>query len=214
FLITDGENLINDEELFEFLPDDDKFEYVEGIMNIYEFIGNKQIDEYIKTALKSVDADKIIPHIEPYLQTLRKTQLGAEEQYEEERAKNKMSPKILVEVYNIEKDYKPVKVNEFKISHMSSLFILPEFRDMINGDRVAYKAIEIETGEVIENEINEAIEGIKHEKWMRKHPSVIDLSVLQRMELDNDDPNFISWDDYVANDDEYEEGDDEYSPEF
>ena len=31
-----------------------------------------------------------------------------------------------------------------------------------------------------------------------------------RMELDTDDPNFLSYDDYVANDDEFEEGDDEY----
>jgi len=34
------------------------------------------------------------------------------------------------------------------------------------------------------------------------------------MELDSDDPDFISYDDYVANEDEYEEGDDEYSPRF
>ena len=75
-------------------------------------------------------------------------------------------------------------------------------------------SLEIETGKIVESDIEDIIESIKFAKWQRKHPPLIDLNDAMRMELDNDDPNFLSWDDFVANDDEYEEGDDEYEPGF
>ncbi|MBI9063873.1 MAG: hypothetical protein JEZ14_17960 [Marinilabiliaceae bacterium] len=214
FLITNGDQLIYDEEFYEFSPDNDSFEYVDEVVDIYEFIGQQPIDEFISNALESVGAGKIIPHIQSHLNKLSGKQQKIEITYEKQRVEDKESPKITVEVYSIEKNYKPVKISEFKISHMSSLFTLPEHREKTSGDRIAFKAIEIETGKVIENNVNEIIESVKYNKWQRKHPSVVNMDAMHRMELDSDDQDFLSYDDYVANDDEYEEGDDDYEPGF
>ncbi len=42
------------------------------------------------------------------------------------------------------------------------------------------------------------------------HTPIIDMGDMLRMELDNDDPNFLSYGDYIANEDELEEWDEEY----
>jgi hypothetical protein len=210
FLITNGEMLIYDEEFYEFLPEYERFEYVEDVMDVYDFVGKKHIDKYISNALISVGAEKILPHIALHLKTLRDKQKKFEYNNEIQRAEDIESPKVIIEVYNIEKDYKPVKIKDVKIAHMSSLFTLPELRELTSGDRVAYKALEIGTDKVIENNINDVIESIKYNKWQRKHPATIDMNDMQRMELDSDDPDFLSYDDYLGNGDENEEDDEDY----
>lgn len=215
FLITEHEHILSHWDLYEFDAQSFSYEYMDNnCSDVFNFVGKKPIDEYIVKAVKSVGADRILPHIEQPLKTILEKQNEQILYYEKHREKSRKSPKILVEIYKIEKDYKPKKVTEFKVSSMEAFHVLPEIRDWLVQDRMASKAIDIETGKVVESDIEDIIESIKFAKWQRKHPPLIDLNDAMRMELDNDDPNFLSWDDFVANDDEYEEGDDEYEPGF
>lgn len=215
FIITDSEYFVNEEELFEFDYKNGVYEYVEGFIDIYELIGETKIDEFLKNAFTTVGANAIIPSIEKHIAPLVKRQNKFFARIEELRENDKTKPQYTVEIYSIEKNYIPKKIKEFKISTMESFDFLPEIRQLMNKNKRMTSLVKsIKTGKIIDGNIDEAIENIKYHKWLRKHPPVIDMEDMHRMELDNDDPNFLSWDDFVANDDEYEEGDDEYSPRF
>ena len=89
---------------------------------------------------------------------------------------------------------------------------LPEYYEIIrSSNRITFLIKDNETNKIVEGSIEEAIEGIKYDKWQKRHPSVIGLNELQRMELDDDDPDFLSYDDYIDTSDELEEGDEDYS---
>lgn len=215
FLITEDDHLLSESGLYEFDPEIFSYKYIdEECSDVLDFVGKKAIDDFIIKALKSVGADKILPHIEPLLKELVEKQNTQNIYYEKHRQDGKKSPKFLVEIYNIEKNYKPNKVTQFKVASMEAYIVLPEIKDCLHFDRMASKVTDIETGKVIEDDIQDTIEGIKHAKWQRKNPSLFSMSDLHRLELDSNDPDSLSWDELIANDDEYEEGDDEYEPGF
>ena len=164
-------------DVYEFEPESFSYEFMDdSCSNVFDFLGKRSIDEYIIKALKSVGADKILPHIEHLLKELVEKQNEQTLYYEKHREDSKKSPKILVEIYRIEKDYKPKKVTEFKVASMEAYIVLPEIKDWLAPDRMASKVTDIETGKVIEDDIQDIIEGIKHAKWQRKNPPFLDLN--------------------------------------
>jgi hypothetical protein len=142
-----------------------------------------------------------------------KHQKPIEQQYSETREFDKLKPKFTIEVYKIEKNYKPVLVKTLQSFDHEMTTYLPENRHLFDAEgRFTYKVVDNATKKVVEDNIEEAIESIRFNKHLGKNHPTMDLGAMQRMELDNDDPNFLSWEEYAANDDEYEEGDDEYIP--
>ena len=214
FLITDSDTVFSDMELSEFKMDKGQFDIISGI-DLFDMLQEQPVDTFIKNALTTVGATALIEVVEPFLPKLRSEQIRIGKMMQDWRDEDKVSPKYLVEVYKIEHNYKPVKTHEFKCASVCSAESLPEIRLLTYADERTVSIIkEIATGKAVEFSLNDAIESIKDSKWARKHPGTIDAGAMMRMELDSDDPDFLSWDDYIANDDEYEEGDDEYEPRF
>lgn len=177
FMIAQDDHLLPEMDVYEFEPESFSYEYMDGnCSNVFDFLGKRSIDEYIIKALKSVGADKILPHIEPLLKELVEKQNEQTLYYEKHREDSKKSPKILVEIYRIEKDYKPKKVTEFKVASMEAYIVLPEIKEWLHFDRMASKVTDIETGKIIENDILDTIEAVKHAKWQRKNPPFLDLN--------------------------------------
>jgi len=214
FLLTDSKEFINSIELFEFDISKGCYEYIEGI-DLFDYLLDKEVDVFFKNALSTVGASELIPKVENLLLDLRAEQISINEMIQKTRNEDHTSPKYIVEIYKIEKNYIPVKTKEFKCATPNSVYILPEIKIMIAGnDRIISIVKEIATGKTIEGSLEEAIESIKYDKWAMKNPTIMDPEIMMRMELDNDDPNFISYDDYFGNLVEYEDGDDEYEPRF
>jgi len=213
FLITDSDELINYTNLFDFDIKRGCYDFKDIDMNLFNFIGETPVDKFFKNALTTVGAASLIPVIEPFFPELIEEQTNVFEAYSEMRAEDKASPIYLVEIYKIEKNYIPVKTHEFKCASLESATTLPEIRTIvINDERSTMLIKEIESGEIVEGSLEDAIEGIMHAKWVKKHPSVIDPAIVQRMKLDASDPNYINYDEYTASLVEFEEGDDEYEP--
>jgi len=215
FLISNSSKFINYEELFSFNYEKGRYEYIDNPIDLFDYLGDKQVGTYFKNAIISVGAKPILSVVDKYFDFLSNEQIRLSKLIEELRTKDAASPKYRVEIYSIEKNYKPNKIKEFLCASVESAYSRPEIIALANkNNRTTMLIKEIDTGKVIDGSLEEAIESIKFEKWQRKHPSVIDMEVANRMDLDNNDPNFLSYDDYLSNDDEYEEGDDEYEPRF
>lgn len=213
FLITYNNDILDPVELFEFDPEFVRYEPDYDCDDLFEFIGAIPIDVFMKNAMVSIGAEELYGEIEEQVKKLVEQQNSDIAYYAETRTLDKSVPKFLIEIYKIEKDYKPVLIEELQSHHFEKTLFLPEHRYVMKMDsRFTFKAIDIATKNVVENHIKDTIESIRFNKHLRKNPPTIDLGAMQRMELDNDDPNFLSWEDYTANDDEYEEGDDEYTP--
>ncbi|MGL2963855.1 hypothetical protein ACSVH2_08575 [Flavobacterium sp. RSB2_4_14] len=216
FLICEDLELFDDGELFYFDKQRIRYEYdyEDNFNDIDKFLGDRKVEVFIKKSLISIGASDLYEIIEPIAlqKKLRNDKYLA--LCEEDRILNLSNPKYILEIYRIERDYKPVLINTFKL-HNQDAMDLPEFKSIIQSDeRITYLIKDIATGKIIDGDLEEDIESLKHSKWQKKHPSVIDFDDLQRMELDDNDPNFLSWDDYVADDDETEEGDEDYQPRF
>lgn len=212
FLITDSDAVISDIELSEFNMDEGQFDIISGI-DLFDMLQEQPVDTFIKNALTTVGAAALIEVVEPFLSTLRSEQIRIDKMMQDWRDEDKISPKYLVEIYKIEHNYKPVKTHEFKCASVCSAESLPEIRLLTYADERTVAIIkEIATGKVIEEGLAEFIEHLKYNKWAKKHPAVMDMGDMMRMDLDSDDPNFLNWDDYVANDDLTEEGDEESEP--
>lgn len=214
FLITEYTELIDQGEVLAFNEENMRYNYQENEVRIEDYLGNRKIDDFIKESLISVGAEELYEIVKPFATSMRKNNDTWEQRNEELRTLNKSSPQFILEIYSIEKDYKPILTHAYQIYNIEAMF-LPEYYDLIRGNtRVTYLVKDLNTNKVIDGSLEEAIESIKYEKWLKKNPPTIDLNDLQRMELDSDDLNFLNYDDYTANDDEFEEGDDEYSPKF
>ena len=169
----------------------------------------------MKNAMVSIGAEELYKEIEDQVKKLVEEQTSNNEYYAEIREADKVAPKFIIEVYKIEKDYKPALIQEIQSHHFERTIDLPENSYIMDFEsRFTFKAINIDTKKVIEDHIEESIESIRFHKHLRKNPPTMDLGDLQRMELDSDDPDFLSMEDYTANDDEHEEGDDEYAPRY
>jgi hypothetical protein len=215
FLISDSDELINYTDLFDFDIEQGCYDFNNLGINLFDFIGETPADVYFKNALTTVGAASLIPVVEPFLPELLEEQTQVFEMYKQMREEDKASPLFLVEIYKIEKNYIPNKTHEFKCASLESATTLPEIRNLVMDDERATLLIkDLETHEIIEGSLEEAIEGIKHAKWVKKHPSVIDPALLVRMKLDSTHPDYLSYDDYIAELVEFEEGDDEYEPNF
>jgi hypothetical protein len=213
FLIAEHSELIDPVEMLFFNDDKVKYEPIENNDDLYAFLGTNRADVFIKNAFTTVGAIDLFSIVEPLANKLRLEQEENDLFYAELRELIAKDPKFRLEFYRIEKNYIPRKISEMPSHGSDTALFLPENMALLRSDsRITYLVKEMETNEIIDGDINEAIESIKYKKWFKKHPSVIDFNVMQRMELDKNDPDFISWDEYVANDDEFEEGDDEYSP--
>ncbi len=215
FMFFEDERLIYGGDLCEFNKEKFCFEIKEDQVDFFDLIGEMKADEFIKHGLIAVGAEELYPEIETMALNLLKNQDRIQADYIKWRELNQISPLLKLEIYRIEKDYIPRLIQESVGNSYESILFLPEYKYLQNLDeRTTYLLREIASNKIIEGSLRDAIEHAKYQKWFRKHPPLIDPADMMRMELDNDDPNFLSWDDYVANDDEYEEGDDEYSPEF
>lgn len=214
FLITESCNLSDEVELFEFNPEFVRYEPCYDYDELYEFLGETRIETFIKNALITVGAEELIAVIEPQINKLIEGQNSSDNYFNKYRELDKTDPKYIIEIYKIEKNYIPVKLTEIQSNDFEGTLYLPENRKTITPEnRMTYKVKEIATNKIVENGLGDAIEHIRYMKHLRKNPPIMDLDILQRMELDNDDPDFISYDDYTKIDeDEIEEGDDDYIP--
>ncbi len=214
-LITDSDELINYTDLFDFNIKQGCYDYADHGMDLFEFIGEQPADTFIKNALTTVGAASLITVVEPFIPELLEEQASIIESYNAMREEDKASPKYLVEIYKIEKDYIPKVIHEFKCASIESATTLPEIKSLVlNDERTTMLVKEIATDEIIEGSLDEAIEGIKHTKWVRKQQEIAKAVRQQRMDAKNDNPKLISDDTALSNNDEYEEGDDEYMPKF
>lgn len=206
-LITDSDELINYSDLFDFNIQQGCYDYADHGMDLFGFIGEQSADTYMKNALTTVGAASLVPIVEPFFSELLEEQASISESYNAMREEDKASPKYLVEIYKIEKDYIPKVTHEFKCASIDSALTLPEIKSLVlNDERSTMLIKEISSNELIEGSLDEAIEGIKHSKWVRKQQALVKEAQQKRMEPNNE----IS----VTNNDEYEEGDDEYMPKF
>jgi hypothetical protein len=216
FLICESPELFDDGEILSFDKQRSLYEYDfdQDLNDIDDYLGDIKVDDFIKNGLITIGASDLYDVIEPIAMTKRAMNDRYLERCEEERRLNLSDPKLNLEIYRIEKNYKPVLIKTFQLHKHDSMY-LPEYSSLIQSDeRITFLVKDIATGKILEGNLNEDIEGLKYNKWQRKHPSIIDAGDMQRMELDDDDPDFLSWDDYVNNDDEMEEGDEDYEPGF
>jgi hypothetical protein len=218
YLITEDPGIYNPGELLEIDPENDCYDFPDDdSLNFVDYLGKKTPSEYIKGQLTTIGAPGLYSLIEQAALKLDDTQNNIREKYKELRESDISDPKYKLEIYHIEKNYKPVKIKEFLCHGQESAFYLPEFQPIHDIDlRISYLIKDIVTGTIVDGNLEEAIESIRFRKWQRRNPAITNLKDMMRMELDNDDPNFLSWDEYVANndEDEDEEGDDEYTPEL
>lgn len=214
FLITENCNIIDEVELFKFNPQFVRYEQCYDYDDLYDFLREPKIEKYIKNALISVGAEELIAVIKPQLNKLMDGEQNIHNYFNRYRELDKSDPKYIIEIYKIEKNYIPVKIQEIKSNDFEGTLYLPEYRKTIKPEnRMAYKVKEINTNKIIINGIGDAIEHIRSMKHLRENPSIMDLGDLQRMELDNNDPDFLSYDEFKrTNEDENEEGDDDYIP--
>ena len=214
FLIAEDPGFIDQGEPLYFNSNDVRYEYIEEINSIEDLLNGTKIDDLIRNSLVSVGAEDLYEVVGPHAKKMRKRNDTGEVANEKLRELNLKDPKLTIEVYKIEKDYKPVLKDSIPIHSYTAIF-LPEYDQIIqSSNRITYLIRDNETNKIIDGNIEDAIESIKYFKWQKRHPSVIGLNELQRMELDDDDPDFLSWDDYIDNSDEPEEGDEDYSPTF
>jgi hypothetical protein len=75
FLISESEKLFNNTELFEFDLKQGCYEYIDGNMNPFDFIGDIPSDVFIKKALTTVGAKSLYSIVEPLVQDLLKEQV-------------------------------------------------------------------------------------------------------------------------------------------
>ncbi len=214
FIIANDPNLIKTEECFEYNTKRTMYEYSSAFLNVYYFLGEQKIDDYLTKAFNTIGAGRILEYFKPQISALVKEQNIEFERWERLREEDKKAQNFKVEIYKIKKDYIPEKIKEYLCASMESVVCLPEITGHTAENRVVSVVTEIATGKNVDGTLEEAIESIKFSKWLRKHPATIDMVDSMRMDLDEDDPNFLSWEDYVANDDEYEKGDDEYEPKY
>ena len=214
FLIAEDSEFLDQGEPLYFDSEKVCYEYIEDINSIDDLLNGIKIDDFIRNSLVTVGAEDLYEVIAPFAQKMRANNDEWEDRNNKLRALNKTEPKFTLEFYKIEKNYKPVLKEAIPI-HSEDAMYLPEYYEIIrSSNRITFLIKDNETNKIVEGSIEEAIEGIKYDKWQKRHPSVIGLNELQRMELDDDDPDFLSYDDYVDNSDELEEGDEDYSPSF
>ncbi|PQB07553.1 hypothetical protein BST83_10575 [Polaribacter filamentus] len=214
FLIAESEDLIDQGEVLKFNEAQMCYEYADEYDGSQYFLNKIKIDSFIKNSFITIGAEDLFEEVVVFAQQMRENNDAWELRNEKLRLLNASDPRFTLEIYKIEKDYKPVLKSSIQC-HSEEAIYLPEYFNIIqSSQRYTYILKEITTNKIIEGNLEEDIESIKHSKWQRKNPSVIDLEAMQRMELDDDDPNYLSYDDYVANEDELEEGDNEYSPRF
>jgi hypothetical protein len=214
FLIAEDSELIDQGEVLVFDAKRMCYEYSDEYVDSQYFLSNIKIDDFLKNSFLTIGAEDLFEVVAPFAKKMRKNNDDLELRNEELRLLNASDPNFTLEIYTIEKNYKPVLKSSFLLHSEEGLYLPEYFSTIHSNERITYLLKEIATGKVIDGNLKEDIESIKYFKWQRKNPSIIDLEALNRMELDSDDPDFISYDDYVANEDEYEEGDDEYSPRF
>ncbi len=214
-LITDSNELINYTNLFDFNIKQGCYDYADHGMNLFEFIGEQAADTFIKNALTTVGAALLITLVEPFIPELLEEQASIVESYNAMREEDKASPKYLVEIYKIEKNYIPKISHEFKCASIESATTLPEIKSLVlNDERTTMLVKDIASNEVVEGSLEEAIEGVKHTKWVKKQQEIAKAVRQQRMEAKNGKFELISDDTALSNSDEYEEGDNEYMPKF
>ena len=177
-------------------------------------MGDIPADIFLKNALITVGAEELCKTIAPQIDKLKVLQESYNNQYNGSRTLDKTDPRYLIEIYKIEKDYTPVKVQEIQSNDFETTLYLPEYRNTITTEnRMAYIVKDFVTNKIMENGVEHTIEQIKYMKHLKKNPTIMDLNDFQRMELDNNDPDFLSYEEYgKSNEDEYEDGDDEYVP--
>jgi len=214
FLISENENLFDYVELYEFNPEFVRYEPCYDYDDFFDFIGDAPVEIFLKNAFITVGAEELYSVIEPQITRLIEIQISDIKQFNDWRELDRKEPKYIVEIYKIEKNYVPVKVQEIQSNNFEITLSLPEYRYIVkSGQRMAYVAKDITSGKTIESTLKDKIESIKYNKWLNKNPTLIDLEDMARMELDSDDPNFLSYKDFTQLDeDEFEEGDDEYTP--
>lgn len=213
FLIAEHSKFIDDIEPLYFNPEKVRYEYIEEINSIEDFLNGTKIDDFIRNSLITVGAEDLYEVVGPHAKQMRKNNDRAEVENEELRELNKKDPKLTFEIYRIEKDYKPVLKESIPIHKYEAIYLPEHYKLIQSSDRITYLVRDNATNKIIDGDIEEAIESIKYFKWQKRNPSVIGLNEMQRMELDDDDPDFLDYDDFTNND-ELEEGDEDYSPSF
>lgn len=213
YLITEDPGVVDEVSILKFDGRNVQYDYIDGSDDFFAVLGEKRVDDFFRNALISVGAEEIYSVIQPHVDKLWTRQEKMISRYTGLRALDKTDPRIRVEIYRIEKNYVPVKIKEFLCHSDESFSLLPEYQFVHQFDkRTVYIVKDIATGKTIDGTLNDAIESIKYEKWRGKNPMVFDPNDLMRMELDSDDPDYLSHRAHVKNDDRYEEGDNEYSP--
>jgi hypothetical protein len=211
FLITEDSELIDQGEPLYFNPETVSYEYMEETISIDDLLNGIKIDDFIRNSLITVGAEDLYEIIAPFAKKMCENNDAWETENEKLRELNKKDPKFTLEFYTIEKNYKPVLKESIPI-HSEEAIYLPEYLKIIQSqNRITYLIRDNNTNKIVDGSIEDAIEGIKHTKWMKRNPSVIDLDELQRMEMGIDNPDTLGYDNH---DDELEEGDEDYTPGF
>ncbi len=214
FLITETADVFDSGQLHFFDAERVAYDNLYEKEEIDHYIDETHVDDFIKNSLITIGAGDLYELVEPFALNKRKQMDSWKESNEKLRELNKTDPHFILEFYNIDKDYKPVLFKTVQV-HSEEALYLPEYMKLhFRKERISYLLKDMKTLKVVDGNLEEAIEAIKFRKWQKRNPSVMDLEDIQRMELDDDDPDFLSYDDYIKSDEPLEEGDEEYSPDF
>lgn len=199
FLITESENVVDLGELLTFFPSKMCYETTEDSGDMDNMFSDRRIDQFFKDGLTTVGAPELYNVIEPHIIKKQENNDSWKADNEKLRKLNISDPKFTLKFYYIGKDYKPQLKHSFPIHSPDAHFKLPEFEKIfLSSRRMISLTIDNETGKPIESCLIEEVENVRSMDELRRQPSVIDLGALQRMELDEDDPDFLSYDDYVG----------------
>lgn len=215
YLLTEYDELVDPGEMLWFNAQHARYEIDSDNSDLFDYIGDIHVDALFNNVLKCIGATDLIPVIEPHVASLKQKQERIQSFYAQLRLQNEAAPKLMLEIYRIEKNYKPVKIKEVPCHDEDGAICLPEHRAYWERDnRVTFLLRDIERNQIVYGNLADTVEGLKHEKWVENHPGTMDLDDMHRMELDNDNPDFLDVDNAYGSGDDDEEGDKDYEPKF
>ncbi|WP_142683050.1 hypothetical protein [Chitinophaga polysaccharea] len=174
YLLTEHDKLVDPGEMLRFNARHARYETDLDSDNsdLFDYIGDVRVDELFNNVLKCIGATDLMSVIEPHIAFLKQEQERIESFYTQLRSQNEADPKLKLEIYRIEKNYKPVKIKEVLCHNEDGAICLPEHRAYWAADnRVTYLLRDIEKDQIIYGSLADSVERLMHEKWLKKHPN-------------------------------------------
>ena len=192
FIITEDEEIIDTIECLKLNLNSVKYEQCEGSGNFYKMAGWISPSGFIQDALKSFGALELLDAIKVPLGKLEGDHKTYIDSINENRILDKENPLKKLELHQVNENFSTSIIFEYQFHNDESIYILPEVVEKTqNMDNIALVIRDLKTNEIIESGLKEAIENAS---FGEIDNCLIDVDHLRRMELDDDDPEFLPFD--------------------